>query len=113
MPKVDIPATAEAKKSKRFRCKYSYLDLNGGEHLAGVDWKNRVRECFERDRGRCQVVSGSFNSDFCDRPAVHPHHKTPKGKGGDDKLSNLMSICWDHHRMVHPEKQVRLRSIPA
>jgi predicted restriction endonuclease len=110
--KKDYAATAEAKRTKRFRCKNSFIDLHGREFLASGDWSRRVKEMFERDGFKCRAVTGSTNSDFCCRPAVHPHHQKHRGDGGDDSLGNLISLCAFHHSQMHPEKQTQLRSIP-
>jgi 5-methylcytosine-specific restriction endonuclease McrA len=33
--------------------------------------------------------------------AVDVHHVTPRSKGGTDDLSNLLTLCPNHHRLAH------------
>jgi hypothetical protein len=39
----------------------------------------------------------------CDRPInwTNPHHIEFVSRGGMTRLSNLVSVCWFHHRLVH------------
>ena len=38
----------------------------------------------------------------CRKPAMPtPHHIKPQGLGGDDKVSNMFSLCWIHHGEIH------------
>ena len=108
--KKDWAATDAAKKSKRLRCKNSFIATDGREFLSSGDWSRRRKECFERDFGCCVVIVRG--TDFCGQEAVHAHHQKHRVDGGDDSLDNLVSVCAFHHKMLHPEKQVRLRSIP-
>jgi hypothetical protein len=113
--KKDWAATAEAKRTKRFRCKNSFISTDGREFLASGDWTRRVKEMYQRDDGVCQFrlpVTPKGEILICGLFAHHPHHIKHKGEGGDDSLGNLVSLCWKHHEQMHPEKQVRLRSIP-
>jgi hypothetical protein len=111
--KKDYAATAEAKAARKIRCKDSFVSLDGRIFLSAGDWKRRKNECFQRDGHLCRAVTGSHNSDFCCAPADHAHHQKHRGDGGDDSLSNLISLCAFHHSQMHPEKQVRLKSIPT
>jgi hypothetical protein len=118
--KKDNAATAEAKRTGRFRCKNSFIDLQGREFLASGDWTRRVKEMYQRDAGLCQWVvskwqfdNGEIGEALCGAEAKHPHHKVKRADGGDDSLSNLMSICIRHHKEAHPEKQVRWTSREA
>lgn len=47
----------------------------------------------ERDQHKC-VVCG-FDA------VVHGHHLIPKSQGGPDELSNLVTLCPNHHAMAH------------
>ncbi len=48
-----------------------------------------------RDRGRC-VVPGCTHLRFIDL-----HHQEPRARGGRNTLTNLLSLCTRHHRLVH------------
>lgn len=40
----------------------------------------------------------------CESPAVHHHHRIPKGMGGSkerDTKSNIQMLCEPHHREAH------------
>jgi hypothetical protein len=89
-----------------YKDKNSFVSLDGREFLCGLDWENRKLELAARDKGSCHW-------NMCGKPSRHPHHMKPKGKGGDDSLANLILVCEEHHKEAHPEKQVRLKSVPA
>jgi hypothetical protein len=114
--KRDNAATAEAKRTGRFRCKNSFIATDGREFLSRGDWERRVAELFQRSPF-CECVSlptdpgGAMK--VCGAPGAHPHHKLRRQKGGDDSLSNLISICFEHHKEAHPEKQTRWTSREA
>ena len=109
--KKDFLATERAKILKLFRCKGSFVAVDGREFLSRGDWQRRVAEIFERDKRQCQwVIMKDFYPGIpmlCGKRAQHPHHIIPKGKGGDDSLGNLMAICAIHHKEAHPEKQTK------
>jgi hypothetical protein len=48
-----------------------------------------------RDDGRCQFL-GCVESRFTD--VHHIHHRE---HGGTNELTNLVTLCWFHHRLVH------------
>lgn len=111
--KRDVPATEAA----GFADKRSYICWDGREVLAGADWKARKRELWKRCQGECEKWTCQFvpilegvevpGARKCRKEAVHPHHKIKKSVKHDDRLENLMGICEEHHRMMHPEKQTR------
>ena len=47
-----------------------------------------------RDHGCCRWPG-------CSRPARHLHHMTPWSRGGPTNASNLLSVCWHHHHLLH------------
>jgi 5-methylcytosine-specific restriction endonuclease McrA len=51
------------------------------------------QEVLRRDQWRCQVC-GSLSG-------VEVHHRTPKGRHGDDAEENLITLCTSCHRRVH------------
>ncbi len=50
-------------------------------------------QVLERDKWRCQFCGSSNN--------LHVHHQRSRGKGGDDHLENLITLCANCHRSVH------------
>ncbi len=48
-----------------------------------------------RDRGRC-VVPGCRHFRFVDL-----HHQRPRAAGGPNTLENVLTLCTQHHRLVH------------
>lgn len=60
------------------------------EVVKGSHAKDRAKE---RDGFMCQVCG--FNL------FVHAHHITPVRSGGSDALSNLITLCPNHHLMAH------------
>ena len=50
-------------------------------------------KCKELDGDKCRVC-GSTNM-------ISAHHIVNKSLGGDDKLSNLITLCFTCHRKVH------------
>lgn len=70
----------------------SYISTDGREILFGEDLKRRYQEIWERDGRRC-VECGRLLS-FAN---MHPHHRTERSRGGDDKPGNLETRCYKHH----------------
>jgi 5-methylcytosine-specific restriction endonuclease McrA len=64
-------------------------------------------QVLERDGWRCQFCGSSDN--------LHVHHQRSRGKGGDDCLENLITLCTNCHRNVHEGSCARThtrKSIP-
>jgi hypothetical protein len=76
--------------------KASFISLDGHEILYGVDWTRRKEQVLLRD--------GIEGAD--------PHHIHNEPGKRCDCMHNLGSLTRKHHEDAHPEKQVRLRSIP-
>jgi len=91
---VDSEATAGAK----FFDKRSYVTHTGKEFRFGADKTVLRLECFYRDQHTC-TSCGKWHYQ-CD---LDMHHILPLGKGGDDKLSNVTTLCkWgDCHKKLH------------
>jgi 5-methylcytosine-specific restriction endonuclease McrA len=67
-----------------------------------------ARACYARDGG-C-VMRPELGGD---RPGpascygrLDPHHVLPRGRGGADELSNLVTLCRAHHDWVHAHPSV-------
>jgi len=100
--KVDEASTAEA----GFLDNRSYITLTGKEYYFGDDWKRTRAYVFVRDGFRCTWVLPSGErcpADFR-TSKLDPDHILSRGKGGDDRESNLRTLCREHHRArhVHP-----------
>ena len=50
-------------------------------------------QALKRDEWRCQFCGSSNN--------LHVHHQRSRGRGGDDCLQNLITLCVNCHRNVH------------
>ena len=55
-----------------------------------TDWRKKAKE---RDNYKCRVCG------FAE--IIHSHHILPKAKGGKHALDNLITLCPNHHAMVH------------
>ena len=101
--KIDVPATF----ARFFHDDDSFISLDGREFLSGDDWLARKKELMERDGGMCHWKEGLRV--ICGKPAEHPHHVKHRSKGGDDSLRNLISLCAEHHREAHKERNPQWR----
>lgn len=91
--KFDAEATAKA----CFHDKRSYWTIHGKLYLFGQDMACQRLSVFERDRKRCQHCGASiYWEDY------HMHHVKHRGRGGDDSLANMKSLCLTCHRKEHP-----------
>ena len=44
---------------------------------------------------------------FCGTPyLLHIHHITYRSEGGDHEFSKLITLCWEHHDLVHSDKSL-------
>lgn len=60
--------------------------------------QKQIREqVIERDRGKCQNCCASVGQ------SGYMHHVVPRGKGGSDRLSNLVLLCRECHDAVHDD----------
>lgn len=60
--------------------------------------QKQIREqVIERDRGKCQNCCASVGQ------SGDVHHVVPRGKGGSDRLSNLVLLCRECHDAVHDD----------
>lgn len=103
-----------ATTDRRFQDPKSRVMRDGREILFGLDWRDRVQECFRRDKGVCHTLIGEVGGVelICGRPAVDvDHYPVKRSQGRDDRLSNLVSRCRKCHEERHPEKQTRFAEI--
>jgi len=71
------------------------------------DWVDRGKGIRKRDGNSCSIC-GRSNIE------LHVHHVTPLSKGGNNDVSNLMTVCIDCHNKMHEkhqgEKEVEISS---
>jgi len=53
------------------------------------------------NRKRCLELSGHKCQHCGSKEEVHPHHIVFQSQGGDDRLENLISLCFKCHRKAH------------
>ena len=63
------------------------------KRIKGVSYDLKI-DLMRRADSRCEMPS-------CTNEAHHPHHILPKSAGGQDTLSNLMAVCFEHHSYIH------------
>lgn len=69
-----------------------------GETDQQAVWRIVRQEVLERDQYSCQA--SELVGDAC-FGSLHVHHLLPRGRGGEDVLSNLKSVCLWHHQWIH------------
>lgn len=90
-----LVALQEKARSKRERRKmHKEARKNYGRRLSG-DLRDRVKT---RDAHRCRYC-GSDGDLQC-------HHVMYRSQGGPDRLSNLISLCPEHHALMHTNKKL-------
>ena len=62
--------------------------------------KHLVHAIHRRDRGQCCYYG--FRNSRCDsKYRVEIHHIEPISRGGKDEYENLVTLCYDHHKLIH------------
>jgi 5-methylcytosine-specific restriction endonuclease McrA len=82
----------------------SVQEINGAESVARQERKalpkRIVHAIHRRDRGQCCYFGVGQNR--CEsRYRVEIHHITPFSRGGQDTIENLVTLCHDHHKLIH------------
>jgi len=54
-----------------------------------------------RDQGECQHINQTTNEKCKNRRFIEIHHKKPLRQGGAHTLDNLVSVCSEHHKIIH------------
>lgn len=102
MPKRDVQAT----EARHFKDPGSFVFKDQREWLEGEDWDDRKRELEQRSRNRCENILGAgmeggvIRLHPCGRDAVHPHHIVLRSIARDDRIENLLAVCFDCHRKL-------------
>lgn len=91
--KFDAERTAAA----GFADKRSYVTLDGRQFLALKDMGNRRDYVFRMDEFRCRICKVRvdwFTGEL-------DHFPVSRGRGGDDSIGNLRTLCRECHREQH------------
>ena len=56
------------------------------------EFNNKIRNNFIQTHNLCQ---------YCGKEAKHIHHLIPISKGGDNRESNLIPLCFECHGLIH------------
>jgi hypothetical protein len=88
----------EAEKNRRgYTNARSKVRLDGSERLVEGDWRRRKRSLRERSGGQCENIWAGHR---CLKAAVDAHHIIRRSKWRDDRLSNLMDVCRECHKLL-------------
>ncbi|MBW7875907.1 MAG: HNH endonuclease [Candidatus Cloacimonetes bacterium] len=96
----------EADKENGENCSENRADeiVSGAEPVARKERKklpmHLVHAVNRRDRGQC-CYYGMRNNRCDSRHRVEIHHVTPISRGGKDTIENLVTLCHDHHKLIH------------
>ena len=63
------------------------------------DWTDRREAVLEHQNGRCARCHISLS----DEDYFNCHHYRPVSKNGQHSLSNLVNLCADCHKLIHPD----------
>lgn len=58
---------------------------------------------FIKDRERLWAVKGK-TCIYCGKPATELHHIIPRHMGGDNRLSNIVPLCYGCHQKAHSKR---------
>lgn len=89
------PSQVRGQSYCNLRCRGRAQTVGGN---ANHNWKGgtskwQARQARLRDSDRCVVCGFDLVTDV--------HHVTPRHQGGADELSNLLTLCPNHHRLAH------------
>ena len=72
-----------------------------GRDFKSKNWLRKRKRVFKRDRYQCQMCKSFYGEDGL---MLTPHHLLPRAKGGKDKLTNLITLCWRCHNTAELEE---------
>jgi hypothetical protein len=81
--------SAACGKAKRF----SLAVAVGFANAVPGSYSHGRREALKRDGGACRICGFAL--------ALNVHHITPRASGGTNDLGNVITLCPNHHAMVH------------
>lgn len=74
--------------------------------VSNTGWKKQRMRTLVRDNFSCQVEGCKVNR----LSLLTVHHITPRCKGGLDNLSNLLTVCREHHGQLHSGETIQLKN---
>ena len=88
--------------ARRLSCDGALIGVVEGEKGEPLAVGRRTRAVPPAIRRALRVRDGGCRFPGCDRSRfVHAHHITHWADGGETKLDNLVTLCSQHHRLVH------------
>lgn len=106
MPKADRQATEAA----GFTDPKSHVLKDGRWVLYREDWKAQIRALNYRSGGRCENIKETGLGQIrCWAQAVHPHHRKLRSIARDDRLSNLLAVCFPCHLALDAQQRKEKR----
>lgn len=86
----------EAYKQKQARIEeLKWMPYKG--YLGTDEWSQKRRKVIERDDFKCRLCAAGGR--------LHVHHRT-YARRGDEKLSDLVALCEDCHKLFHDHRQL-------
>lgn len=83
----------------RFRSGPQHPRWKGGRYpYYGEDWFQKRRQTLERDNYRCKICGSTKK--------LHVHHIIPRRLGGNNELSNLITLCAACHERLEMRKKL-------
>ena len=97
------PLKRSSIRKRKYRKGEETIGKTGRVRLRGKKLENLRRECFTRDESCC-VWEGCgkslrWESGYSD--SMHMAHIVSRGAGGSDVISNVRSLCPEHHFLEH------------
>jgi len=101
-PKDNIPWNKG--KSHPKVCGENHWNWQGGittetnKRTSDFRWREIAQKIYRKDYGRCRLF-GKYA-----RSQIQCHHINPKREGGNDEMSNLVTLCRPHHLKLERSK---------
>jgi hypothetical protein len=94
--------TLAVETARRLSCNCSLVGIVENEDGEPLDVGRKTRAISPALQRALKSRDGGCRFPGCDRSRfTEGHHVKHWGKGGETKLSNLVTLCWFHHRLVH------------
>ena len=84
--------------------KYPSQSRRGPNRSSPSDWPERRRAVWERDKRQCRVCLKLLKLSTCDI-----HHITPRSKGGNHEIGNLLLLCKPCHAKMPNHQHLKRR----
>lgn len=84
--------------------RYQLLNVQSAERQKGTMSAHDVRAEFSRERKRYKSALGD-KCVYCGADADDIHHIIPVHMGGDNRIGNLVPLCYECHLKAHSRKQ--------